>query len=222
MFLRSVSPQGLYVRADSKIKTIYDLEGGAVSPGYSGSSTEKDAKRVIEDIAGIHPKWVYGSLNKLVDMVKSRRLEGFFKGGERDAAILSLNAEVPLRLIPMPSDIIAKANQLHPGWLMEVDIEAENYPFLDQDTTVFGLVFAINCTTRLDEGITYKLSKAINENCKELGKVYKPVGTALEKWGDMAHSTIALSKHNKVPLHPGTYRYFKEIGIDVPSNLVPK
>ena len=68
------------------------------------------------------------------------------------------------------------------------------------------------CQRSLDEDLVYRLVKALFENNDYLVKIHP---SAAYTTGENAVT------FSPIPLHPGTIRYLKEKGIDVPGHLAP-
>jgi TRAP-type uncharacterized transport system substrate-binding protein len=68
------------------------------------------------------------------------------------------------------------------------------------------------CQSTLPEDLVYQLSKALFENNAYLVKIHPSA----------AYTTPANAvKYSPIPLHPGTIKYLKEKGIEVPAKLIP-
>jgi TRAP-type uncharacterized transport system substrate-binding protein len=68
------------------------------------------------------------------------------------------------------------------------------------------------CQGSLDEDLVYKLVKALYENNDYLLKIHPSA----------AYTTPENAvKYSPIPLHPGTIRYLKEVGVAVPAKLMP-
>ena len=63
------------------------------------------------------------------------------------------------------------------------------------------------------EDLAYKMVKAAFDNKNVIDQAYP----GYAKY-DLAQQTI---KYAKIPLHAGTVKYFKEIGVSIPANLIP-
>lgn len=68
------------------------------------------------------------------------------------------------------------------------------------------------CQASLDTELVYKLAKALFENNEYLMKIHPSAAYTTPE------NTV---KYSSIPLHPGTIKYLKEKGIDVPQRLIP-
>jgi len=74
-----------------------------------------------------------------------------------------------------------------------------DYPVLTIDNGI-----QLICDKDMDEGLVYKLTRAIAENLGCIGNIYAPAKAITPEW-----TAIELGN----PFHPGAIRYFKEIGV---------
>ncbi len=74
-----------------------------------------------------------------------------------------------------------------------------NYPVLTADNGIQWI-----CNTDMDEGLVYKLTKALVENLECVAKIYAPAKAITPEW--------AASELGN-PFHPGAIKYFKEKGL---------
>ena len=92
-----------------------------------------------------------------------------------------------------------------------VPIDADHYRDMDHDynnLTVYS--FAI-CHKDLDEEIAYQITKAVLENNPEMVSAVAA-----------ARDTIPENmQYVNLVVHPGSYRYYKEIGIELPDEIIP-
>jgi hypothetical protein len=68
------------------------------------------------------------------------------------------------------------------------------------------------CQASMDKELVYKLVKALYEHQDYLKQIHPSA----------AYTTPENAvKYSPIPLHPGTIKYLKEVGVDVPRRLVP-
>lgn len=92
-------------------------------------------------------------------------------------------------------------------------IKAGSYPGLKKDWQTIAQPNFLAVRADVDEQFVYLLTKAIYENLPFLQAIHK------------ATKAMAIEKALKglpVPLHPGAARYYREIGVKVPEQLVAK
>lgn len=92
-------------------------------------------------------------------------------------------------------------------------IPAGAYPGLDKDAMTIAQPNFLAVRADIDEEAVYQITKTIYENLPFLNAIHKAT-TAIST--DKALAGLPM------PLHPGAMRYYKEIGLAIPENLVAK
>jgi TRAP transporter TAXI family solute receptor len=114
----------------------------------------------------------------------------------------------PLRIGKEDIDKLVAKDPTRPA----VNISGKTYKYLDEDyLTLCEYSFAI-CNKDLPEDVAYALTKIALENRETLN-----IAVAAAK--DL--SPDYLGNITTAKLHPGAYRYYKEIGATVPESLIP-
>lgn len=99
------------------------------------------------------------------------------------------------------------------GLWTEYKIAARTYPGLDKEVTTIAQPNFLAVRADVDEDAVYQITKTIYENLPFLNAIHKAT-----KAMNIKRAIAGLP----VPLHPGAAKYFEEIGIDIPENLVAK
>ncbi len=214
-FLYNVTPVILVVRADSGVKTVYDLNGKRFNAGLSGSATERETRSAFEAL-GVKPNYYSASLDDAIDAMKDKRIVGFTKSAASisspDGSVLDAGALLDIRVlvIPEPEKIVK-----HDPTLIITTVPAGVYEKQGQPGafTVFGHVSGYATTKQIDPEIVYRSFRAIVENKDMQVKVFPGV-----KASDYLKMTVEMTS---IPLHAGVVRYLKEKGVSVPDKLVP-
>lgn len=93
------------------------------------------------------------------------------------------------------------------------EIPADAYPGLKNAVTTIAQPNFLAVRSDIDEETVYLITKTIYENLPFLNAIHK--------------ATKAMSKDKALaglpmPLHPGALKYYKEIGLEIPENLIAK
>lgn len=218
-----LGPYHIITFADSGIETMADLKGKRVFAGPPGGASTTIALNIIEASTGYKPgadfevarlDWTSGSQA--------------FQDRQVDLAVLPSELPSPsiaqfallnkIRFIDIPVEARDKAPLTDtlsvPGrTLVEIgpDVYGENQ-VNDAPVTTVGSWIGIGTQAGTDEELVYQVTKAIFENIDEF------YDTA--DWMKFITPETALTQMN-VPLHAGALRYYREIGVDVPEELVP-
>jgi DNA polymerase-3 subunit alpha len=92
-----------------------------------------------------------------------------------------------------------------------VTLSADTYSSLTEDYDTIGAWQAMYASAEMDDELAYMITKTVFENIAELQATHSGgYTTTLENIGEQP-----------VPLHNGAYRYYQEMGIDVPAELIP-
>lgn len=207
-----IAPQSTLVRADAGISTFAELEGQKFNPGLRGSSTEATTDAVFETL-GVEVDAFRGGSADARDAVKDNRIVGLTSSSMGDKFssnqidIHTFSPVVPLSLTDEQAALVAEN---HPQ-LTIVDIPegaAEGVPAYK--TWAFAL--AASASPELDEETAYQIVKAVLENRDPQTDAMGSTGAV-----DFAQATIDMSSS---PLHPGTIRYLREKGYEIPEHLI--
>ena len=214
LWLYSSNTQNYVVRADSGIKSLDELEGKKFCPGLRGSATEQLVQQILETI-NVKPDYFRASLSDAVAAVKDNRIDGYVKAGaglNLDGSTQELRAFTKIKLLDWPADKVAKVQEVMP-FVGFVDVPEGTIPGVPPYTTVVQAIGVICYEDSLTNDQAYEIVKAIHE-----GKEYQIAAYPPMKGFDIADMTMKLTKF---PLHVGAIRYYKEIGVEVPENLIP-
>jgi TRAP transporter TAXI family solute receptor len=189
---------------DSGVKDIATLKGKSLSVGAAKSGTELNTRAVLT-AAGM----TYKDLGKVeylpfaesVDLMKNRQLDSTLQSaGLGVASIRDLAASVPITVVAIPADIVAKIGSPY----VAATIPAKTYPGQDADVPTAAVGNFLVTRSDLSDEVVYQMTKQFWENLPAL---------------EAAHSAakdIKLSdavKGMPIPLHPGAERYYREKGI---------
>jgi TRAP transporter TAXI family solute receptor len=199
----------LVVPADSPVRTVFDLKGRHISLGQMGSGTLADA-RIVLAAAGLTEKDIAAeylrpsvSAAKIID----GSLDGFFLiGGIPVPAIYELATRLPIRLIPIEDDVLAKMRQNSSLYRRSV-IPAGTYPEVNLKTPSIGFNALWIVSADASDDLIYDITKALwNEASHRLLDVHE-----IGKQVRLNNALEGLS----VPLHPGAARFYREAGLPV-------
>lgn len=205
-------PVQIVVRADSDIKTLQDLAGKKVVVGAAGSGVAATAERVLK-AAGVWDKIepVYQTFEEAAQSLVLGQVDAEFTVIAYPApAIDQIAVKVPVRLIPIPDDVIKKLHDQGYPFYVKVIIPAGTYKGMTEDTQTVAVKATLVVHKDLPDEVVYEITKILYENIDELAKAHQ-----VAKQIDMNHAFEGLM----VPLHPGAVKYYEEHGITVPEDL---
>ena len=139
------------------------------------------------------------------------RIVGFsYNGIPPIPAFTEVHSARPLRVLSMSEEQVSTVTETLP-FLSATEIPENAYRDMPAATTL-GTYIGIAATHELSEEAGYAFTRAYWENIERLGETFAPA----------RGMTPEISVENTTtPLHAGSLRYYREIGIEVPSDLVP-
>ena len=198
----------IVVREDSSYQTLDDLVGKKIQVGAAGTGQCLYNLALLET-AGYKPedfKIEYMSQGDASEAFVEGKLEACFVFASLPAsAITQMSSAVPVRIIPLSKDLMAKMEEAYPFYKV-ADVTPEQVPDCGvtetyQTLTQYGELLV---NANVDEDFVYTLTKTLDVNHDEL--IAAAPGAAV----CTAENAVNFSSFN---LHPGAARYFKDIGL---------
>jgi TRAP transporter TAXI family solute receptor len=208
----SVSANYVVVREETGIKSLAELTGKKFTPGIRGSSVEKQTEAVF-GLLGIKPDWQRMGTADTVDAMKDKRIVGYAKSGSgfsHDASTMDIATQIPLRTLPFGEDDMKKVRAARP-FVPWIRVPAGAVKDMGEFWTTASLAF-VGATKAMPPDMAYRIVKAVWE-----GQEHQPQGVM----GAAYRNPKATIEHAISPLHAGAVRYYREIGLKVPDELVP-
>jgi TRAP transporter TAXI family solute receptor len=214
LWVYSIAPQNVVVRADSGLKALADLGGKRLNPGIKGSATEKTAETAFK-VLGIAPDYMRGSTGEAVAAIKDNRIVGYVKSGAGmalDASSREIATFTPIKILGLAAADKQKLEAAMPELSM-VDVPA--IPSLNIAAyTTWGFGVGAAAGPEMDDETAYQIVKAVCEDKEIQANAFAEV-----KGVDLIQMTL---KYATTPLHPGAVRYFRERGAQIPARLIGK
>ncbi|MCK8110474.1 MULTISPECIES: TAXI family TRAP transporter solute-binding subunit [Vibrio] len=224
--LRSVSMlwqnvEHFIVRSDlAKTGTVIDLnnlDGKKFSIGKKNSGTENSGRQIMKGLKVDPDKFnlAYMGYGGSASALQNGTIDGMntpagVPVGAVTQAFAALGKDISI--LSFTDEQIKEANGNYNLWT-KYEIPANTYPGLDKPITTIAQPNFLAVREDISEEDVYQLTKAIYENLPFLQGIHKATkAMAIEK------AIAGLP----VPLHPGAARYYKEMGIEIPSDLMAK
>jgi len=214
LWVYSIAPQNVVVRADSGVKTLTDLNGKRLNPGIKGSATEKTAESVFK-VLNINPDYMRGSTGEAVAAIKDNRAVGYVKSGaglQLDASSREIATFTPVNIIGLtPAQRQSLEKAMPEVSIVEVPaVSGLNIPAF----TTWGFGVGAAAGPEMNEETAYQIVKAVMEDKEIQANAFAEV-----KGIDLMEMTL---KYATTPLHPGAVKYFRERGAQIPARLIAK
>jgi TRAP transporter TAXI family solute receptor len=207
------SPIQICVAKDSGINSIYDLHGKKFNPGGTGTAASVVIHAAF-DALGIKPDYFEAGQADAADAYANRQIVGAVKTGPfPDSYIMQLNSNRAVNVLNIADEDMKKILKAIPSVKSAV-VPANVYKGVDHDARCISTYQGVQVGMGFSQEQGYKFFKAMWEDGKAVWQNAYPVGAG----NDVPAMTIQAAS---TFLHPGTVRYLKEKGYDVPSNLIP-
>lgn len=198
----------------SGITNIEQVKGKSISTGSPGSGTNFMAEAVLKAL-GI-PLDSYSdsrlSFTESANALRDGTIKlGVWSVGPGTSSILDLSTTHDINILsftPEQTKKILAAKSTYAG----VELAGGIYRGVDKPVPTIGVWNVMICQASLDTDLVYRLVKALFEKNAYLMKIHPSAAYTTPE------NTV---KYSSIPLHPGTIKYLKEKGIDVPARLMP-
>jgi len=203
----------MYAMAKTGIKGIADLNGKSVGVGPKGGTAAEYWPKIF-DAAGLKPARVVNA--------SSADLNAQLKDGMLDANGQALGVPWPtitevettndINSFGVPVDAVKKVLDKYPYFLPASIPKGTYKSNKDQDIPTVAMWNFMAVHKDTPEEFVYEAVKKTYENLDLLIAAHKSAE-------EIKAENIKLSP---IPLHPGAVKYYKEKGVQIPDNLIPK
>lgn len=218
-------PLGAYhgiVWADSGITSMEDFADQRVFAGPPAGAAKTVVEQIIRGSTGFEPNEQYQSMNldwgAAAQAFQDRQIDVYFIPTPiPSAAVAQISALGEFRVIGIPDSALdspeLEAALSIPGRSLNI-LEPGTYPNLVNDEPVQLIDSLVGLGTHrwMSEEEVYDITRVIFENNADLVEA--------ARWMSVITPDNALAELN-MPLHLGAYRYYREVGIEVPDHLRP-
>ena len=207
--LASLYPESLQivVRQDSRITSLAGLKGKRISLDTPSSGSQTAARAVLA-LAGIKLtdlRPVYVDLGTATDQMREGKIDGFFYvGGTPSPAIAQLAETLPIRLLPLPANLIARLRKADSYYGMGT-IAQDTYKGVPATETLTVHALLLVNEKLPDELATGLLRALWHKSANAMFNGGHPQGKAIQ-WTNALNGV-------SIPLHPAAERYYAETGL---------
>jgi len=199
----------------SGITKISDLKGKRVSVGSPGSGTEYMSSIVLNAVGVPYSSFDVKRLSFVenANALRDGTIDvGVWCVGPPTSSIMDLATTHKIRIIPFSQEEVQKVASKYKYYAPYV-LKAGTYRGVDEDVLTLSVWNVAICYRDLPDDLVYRLTKAVFENTDYLIKVYP---------GAKETTPENAVKYTPIPLHPGAVKYYKELGLNVPDDLIAK
>jgi len=206
------------VRADSGVDSIADLDGRVYGLGFPGSSSETLFVAAF-DVLGYDVETYPGSYKDAVEDIKDNRMIGYAKvtpSNSLDAALLEVMVANPLKIIGFTDAEVGKITS-EIAYVSFREMPAGFYGIEHPAISVMEMPMVWVCHKDMSEDVAYAITKSVVEGWEEkLHKVFPNMAN-----DDPLDTPSYAAKVEGVFVHPGSLRYFQEMGVEIPESAIP-
>lgn len=209
------TPIHLVASKKSGITTVEGFAGKtfAMNPG----TTSGWHMEYFLDAVGIKPNYKLMGLGASPDAMKAGVVDGWFKAGFKDAAVLDIEAAMEITIVPVTKEIMEKGDKIQPGLHRTMTIPAGLFKAVSRDQLSYAYVIGDFVVKKIPDDVVYKIVKAVWDNRAAL---ITPLATLKQgKFDDMVGNAVKFGL--KVPFHAGAVKFYREVGQKIPPELIP-
>jgi TRAP transporter TAXI family solute receptor len=209
------APAQLIVRADSDIKSAYDLKGKRVAVGNAGSGAAASAERFFRHI-GIWDEFkpTFMGYSAAASAFKDGKIDAFWVlVGYPNRSVIEASVQVKIRLVDVGVD--AEKSGFYKAYAYSPTvIPAGTYGKGMPECKSFQDSTILSANKDLPEDLVYTIMKTL---WSEAGMQAMEAAKKTFKAMNLENAFRGAS----VPLHPGAVKFWKEQGKSIPANLMP-
>ena len=198
----------------SGITNIEQIKGKKISSGSPGSGTNFMSEAVFKALGIPLDSYTDSRLSftETANALRDGTIDvGFWSVGPGTSSILDLATTHDIHIINFTPDQVQKVLASNTTY-SSVDLAGGVYRGVGQAVPTIGVWNVMICQNSLEADFVYQLVKALYEHNDYLLKIHPSASYTTPE---------NAVKYSPIPLHPGTIKYLKEKGIEVPAKLVP-
>jgi TRAP transporter TAXI family solute receptor len=202
-----------YSLPQNNIRNIMDINGKRVSLSRAGTGADSYSRRIFRAI-GVKPsKIINVNPSESNDLLKNHQLDVCGLMGFIHPTIVEAASTMDVIIFGVDPKYIPAFHKELPT-LQELTLPANTYRGQTKPLVTVGDP-EIMCTNKITPAdLVYWIVKSTYKNANKMGEFEPSFVAALKEPQRI--------KMSPVPLHKGAYRYYKEIGIDIPPSIIPK
>ena len=210
------APAQLIVRADSDIKTAYDLKGKRVAVGNAGSGAAASAERFFRHIKVWDQfKPTFMGYSAAAAAFKDKKIDAFWVlVGYPNRSVIEASVQVDIRLIDVGED--AEKSGFYKAYAYApTTIPAGTYGKGMPECKSFQDSTILSVNEKIPADVVYAIMKTL----------WSKDGMAAMVAAKKTFKAMTLEnafKGASVALHPGAVKFWKEQGKTIPAELMPK
>lgn len=191
-----------------------DLDGKLISPGTPNSANEVFTLRAIE-AAGIKPAGLQAMPTPDASAALQSQQIHAYTVGFPNATTSELDISNPglVQILFLEGDTLERFLEMFPQYFYPMTLPAGSLSCITEDVIHLGEYISFFTYKDAPEDFIYEIVKAVYENREKVIKnSYMPFYNGMD---------VANVDKTFIPYHKGAVKYFNEIGVDIPDELIP-
>lgn len=197
------------VKKNSNIKGYSDLSGKKINILSRGSLSNSLQPQVMKAL-GIEPKKFFHYPHQQAASALQRGDIDAVVGAGVASAYMELSQTTPLRVVSVNQSQRKKITDAIP-WLGFSTVDFSQWYKGAGESTVPAPWTVMGTLLSMSEDFVYEVTKAVFNNLEMASQIYEPA----------AQLSPEAAPKTRVPVHPGSYKFFKEKGVSFPKELQP-
>ena len=202
------------VGKETGVTTLEGLTG--IKMASNPLTTSERLARMLLEANGIKPVYKWGGTASNLEAMKARTVDAWGRPGFRDGGITELALSRPLNFLPVTNEELKKYNQKYPAHGKPVTNPAGQYKGQDKAYQTLAFVEGEMCDKGMPADVIYKILKAVYAKRADMAKV-----DATYREGGFVNFPKLTMENCDVPLHPGAVKFYRELNMNIPKELIP-
>ncbi|KEA62152.1 TRAP transporter solute receptor, TAXI family precursor [Marinobacterium lacunae] len=199
------------VLKSSGITNLHALNGQSMGVGPKAGTTASYLPSILSDI-GIEIEPRFGGAGDQAGQLQDGMIRSLgLAAGIPVTAFTQIEAQNEITPLGFTDDEIEKLTKIYPS-LSPLVIKEGVYKSQKGDLKTVSMWNFVVASKDMPDDLAYAITKAVLESNDEMKQVHRAAAESLAE--NVTYNAV-------LPLHPGAVRYYKEIGIELPSNVIP-
>ncbi len=199
------------VLKNTGVTSLHELDGKSVGVGPKAGTTATYLPEILEDIGvKIDPR--FGGAGDQAGQLQDGMISALgLAAGIPVTAFSQIEAQNDITPLGFTDEEVKTLTKTYPS-LSPLVIKEGTYKSQQGDLKTVSMWNFVVASKDMPDDLAYAITKAVLESNTEMQQVHRAASESLAQ--NVVHNAV-------LPLHPGAIRYYKEIGIELPSNVIP-
>lgn len=199
------------VLKSSGISQLEELDGQSMGVGPKAGTTASYLPSILADI-GVEIAPRFGGAGDQAGQLQDGMITSLgLAAGIPVTAFTQIEAQNEITPLGFSDEQVETLTRIYPS-LSPLVIKEGIYKSQQGDIKTVSMWNFVVASKDMPDDLAYEITKTVLESNQEMTQVHRAAAESLAE--NVIHNAV-------IPLHPGAVRYYKEVGIEVPSNLVP-